>query len=212
MGSAVSATYRAGNKVYYGKAPFGATDKHLCEHHNVFFLFRCGECEEERNTNENGRCTGCYTNQLYEKVDVAPIWQKKAPKGEKAHSKDRREPAERLERLGAKMRNYDMCLFYLKGSCKNGDVCFFNHTEKERLEVINFKTVLCNDYASGKCPRGEKCSFAHGEKDLRKPNLPKHSTTPENYKTVLCNKEPGKCPKGSKCTYAHGAGELRPRT
>jgi Nuclear fragile X mental retardation-interacting protein 1 (NUFIP1)/Zinc finger domain/Zinc finger C-x8-C-x5-C-x3-H type (and similar) len=50
------------------------------------------------------------------------------------------------------------CVFFVKGSCKQGDQCTYSH---------DFEIKVCNFFVrSGRCTRGNRCTFAH-DKDER---------------------------------------------
>lgn len=50
------------------------------------------------------------------------------------------------------------CVFFVKGSCKQGDQCTYSH---------DFEIKVCNFFVrSGRCTRGNRCTFSH-DKDER---------------------------------------------
>lgn len=56
------------------------------------------------------------------------------------------------------------CVFFLKGTCRNGDSCPFLHDESAvahgSAEPGSSKTV-CRFFASGTCTKGDQCKFSH---------------------------------------------------
>lgn len=73
------------------------------------------------------------------------------------------------------------CVFFVKGTCKQGDSCTYSH---------DFEVKICNFFVkSGRCTRGNRCTFAH-DKDERMKFL-------EDRKKSVDN---GASPGGSKIT------------
>ena len=52
------------------------------------------------------------------------------------------------------------CVFFVKGSCKQGDQCTYSH---------DFEIKVCNFYVrSGRCTRGNRCTFSHDKEERAK--------------------------------------------
>lgn len=52
------------------------------------------------------------------------------------------------------------CVFFVKGSCKQGDQCTYSH---------DFEIKVCNFFIrSGRCTRGNRCTFAHDKEERAK--------------------------------------------
>ncbi len=102
----------------------------------------------------------------------------------------------------SKSVNGTVCLFWLRGSCKNGDNCNYlhenipekypecphglsctkqgcllKHTKKEQKE--------CHSYNSGYCVHGKQCKDSH------------------NHKNICLNYLLGFCPEGPNCPLYH---------
>jgi Nuclear fragile X mental retardation-interacting protein 1 (NUFIP1)/CCCH-type zinc finger len=52
------------------------------------------------------------------------------------------------------------CVFFVKGTCKQGDLCTYSH---------DFEIKVCNFFVrSGRCTRGNKCTFSHDKEERAK--------------------------------------------
>ena len=52
------------------------------------------------------------------------------------------------------------CVFFVKGTCKQGDLCTYSH---------DFEIKVCNFFVrSGRCTRGNRCTFAHDKEQRLK--------------------------------------------
>ncbi|KAK0715201.1 hypothetical protein B0H67DRAFT_665182 [Lasiosphaeris hirsuta] len=82
------------------------------------------------------------------------------------------------------------CLFFLRGSCRNGESCTFDHIPTPQGAApfpTSRSTVTCHYFLLGSCRKGDKCSFAHPRADNNKP-APKRSDRNLNHLTA--GKEP----------------------
>jgi len=122
----------------------------------------------------------------------------------------------------------EICRDYLRGRCKFGADCRFNHTippestpydavGPEQLQTpLNkvpnkYKMVLCRHFERGYCELGMDCSFAHGPEELRSPEVrqPEPQTAagrPRSGEQVeICvDYRRGVCKFGSACRFIHG--------
>ncbi|CAE7381353.1 prp22 [Symbiodinium natans] len=137
-----------------------------------------------------------------------------------------------------------MCSFFLKGHCQNGENCRFAHGQRE-LDASNgsrsvapsaarapsqtrptsaaqHKTQMCSFFLKGHCQNGENCRFAHGQRELDASNgsrsvAPSAARAPSQtrptsaaqHKTQMCSFFlKGHCQNGENCRFAHGQHEL----
>ena len=89
------------------------------------------------------------------------------------------------------------CIFYNRGSCKNGDECPFTHIKSKPT-----KQKPCQYWEeNGTCKFGDKCYYEHSthkEPEQKAPVLDIKSP-----KDCYNWKKSGTCPFGDKCFYNH---------
>jgi len=98
----------------------------------------------------------------------------------------------------------DMCKFFLRNKCDNGDSCSYAHSVDEvRPKPDLTATSMCRSMLqTGSCTNSS-CRFAHSEAELR--------ATHGFFKMKLCNfAQSGRCKHGAACRFAHSVDELRP--
>jgi len=99
------------------------------------------------------------------------------------------------------LRKTKLCVYHLKGSCKNGRSCSYAHSDVELQSAPDLKkTRLCKAFASGACDN-PKCTYAHSAEELRSSEM--------FFKKTLCIwYARDKCRNGAQCRFAHGSAEL----
>lgn len=98
----------------------------------------------------------------------------------------------------------DMCKFYLRNRCENGDTCSYAHNFDEvRSKPDLTATSMCKNVVQfGSC-RDLGCRFAHTDAELR--------ATYGFFKMKMCGfAQSGRCKHGAACRFAHTPEELRP--
>ena len=96
------------------------------------------------------------------------------------------------------------CPFYLRGMCKLGNFCKFNHTNTKDKTQTNSEIIMnetCRNYQRGFCKFGEFCKYRH----IIKENEEKNREICRDY-------ERGWCRFGNLCKYSHKVNRFKGNT
>ena len=99
---------------------------------------------------ENGTIVGVKNNENNESIE--------------GENKDDKEDKEDKEEDGEENKDFKLrkkpCVFFVRGTCKQGDSCTYSH---------DFEIKVCNFFVrSGRCTRGNKCTFSHNKEERAK--------------------------------------------
>eukprot|EP00403_Amphidinium_massartii_P033677 CAMPEP_0178437672 /NCGR_PEP_ID=MMETSP0689_2-20121128/35138_1 /TAXON_ID=160604 /ORGANISM="Amphidinium massartii, Strain CS-259" /LENGTH=359 /DNA_ID=CAMNT_0020059931 /DNA_START=53 /DNA_END=1132 /DNA_ORIENTATION=+ len=124
------------------------------------------------------------------------------PTATSAAAAQEKKPSQQRACFQDQLRKTKLCVYHLKGTCKNGWSCSYAHAEQELQNAPDLrKTRLCKAFAAGSCTN-KSCTYAHSADELRSSEM--------FFKKTLCIWHArDKCRNGDQCRFAHGSVELQ---
>ena len=110
--------------------------------------------QNKKSTNDNSNSNNTESGNKEDESGVVDM-----VNGEKNNDNDENAEGENKGDKEFKLRKKP-CVFFVKGMCKQGDLCTYSH---------DFEIKVCNFFVrSGRCTRGNKCTFSHDKEERAK--------------------------------------------